>query len=119
MGIYLYCGNCCGCYAALSYFFTGESMHYNFPRGEFANISHIDNKKFGAWQILARVSYLNLNDKDIYAGKETNATIGLNWYVNKFVTLKADYIRIMATLPQENNPHENNNVFAMRIQARF
>ena len=101
-----------------SYFLTGESMKYDFPGGGFAGISTINNKRLGAWQILARLSYLNLNDKDISGGKETNATLGLNWYVNQFIMFKANYIRVMAQAPKSGN-NTTGNIFALRLQLQF
>lgn len=100
------------------YFFTGESMRYDFPDGGFAGISAINNKQLGAWQILIRLSYLNLNDKNISGGKETNATLGLNWYVNQFIIFRANYIKVMAKAPNNGN-NANGNIFALRLQLQF
>jgi phosphate-selective porin OprO/OprP len=107
-----------GCYAALGYFFTGESMNYSFPGGGFISLDHINNKRLGAWQIVARISYANLNDKDIIGGKETNTTLGLNWHINQYVALKTSYIRAIINLPN-TGAHANSNIYALRAQVRF
>lgn len=107
-----------GCYAALGYFFTGESMNYSFPGGGFVGLDHMNNKRLGAWQIVARISYANLNDKDIIGGKETNAALGLNWYINQYLALKTSYIRATTSLPK-TSADANANIYALRAQVRF
>jgi len=107
-----------GCYAAFGYFFTGESMNYSFPSGGFDDLDCINNRRLGAWQIIARVSYANLNDKDISGGKETNATLGLNWHINQYLVFKTSYIRVATSLPN-TGAHTNANIYALRAQVRF
>lgn len=107
-----------GYYAAFGYFFTGESMNYSFPGGGFVDLDHINNKRLGAWRIAARVSYANLNDKDISGGKETNVILGLNWYINQYASLKTSYIRAMIDLPNTGE-QVNANIYALRAQVQF
>lgn len=93
-------------------------MRYGFPDGGFVGISTINNKQLGAWQILTRLSYLNLNDKIFPEEKETNATLGLNWYVNQFMIFRVNYIKVMAKAPNNGN-NANGNIFALRLQLQF
>jgi phosphate-selective porin OprO and OprP len=37
---------------------------------------------FGAWQIGARLGYVDLSDKAIQGGTIYDLTLGLNWYLN-------------------------------------
>lgn len=103
-----------GCYLTGSYFLTGESRNYIFPSGGFTRITPI-HKKYGAWQILARASYANLSDQTIQGGKETNLTVGLNWYLNKIMTFKFNIIRVFAR-PAFNGNNVNTTIYAARIQ---
>ncbi|MGD9152177.1 MAG: porin [Gammaproteobacteria bacterium] len=105
-----------GSYLTGSYFLTGESRIYVFPSGGFAGITPIHHK-YGALQILARVSYLNLSDKMIQGGKETNLTVGLNWYLNKIVMFKFNIIRVFAR-PAFNGNNVNTTIYAARIQLQ-
>lgn len=81
-----------GAYAQLSYFLTGEFMPYNRKTSTISRVHPLENFFFvptcdgcrgtgwGAWQIAARVSYLDLSDEDILGGDERNVTLGMNWY---------------------------------------
>jgi len=106
-----------GYYLTTSYFLTGESRAYSFPGCGFAGISPIHHKKYGAWQVLGRISRLNLNDRMIQGGQETNVTAGLNWYVNTVVALKFNIIRAFAR-PAFNGRNVNTTIYAARIQLQ-
>ena len=76
-----------GWYAYTSFFLTGENRKYNTTDGVFMNIHPHRNfdplkGKWGAWELAARYSYINLNNSsgEINGGKEDNVTLGLNWY---------------------------------------
>lgn len=106
-----------GFYTTLGYFFTGESMNYVYPYGVFTGPTSYGGK-YGVWQILARYSELNLNDKTIQGGKENNITLGLNWFVNPFVTFKFNVIRAAAH-PAFNGNNVNAMIYATRAQIQF
>lgn len=106
-----------GYYFTTSYFLTKESRAYDFPDGNFAGITPINNKKYGAWQVLGRISRLNLNDHAVQGGQETNFTAGLNWYINTVVMLKFNVIRAFAR-PAFNGRNVNTTIYAARIQLQ-
>lgn len=73
-----------------SWVLTGESHTYDFPSGTFGGIC--PDSECGAWELAARVSRVNLNDKDVYGGKQEDFTLGVNWYFNENVRLMFNYI---------------------------
>jgi len=73
-----------------SWVLTGESHLYHFPSGTFGTV--IPDSNCGAWEVAARFSRVNLNDKNVYGGKENNFTLGLNWYFNENVKMMLNYI---------------------------
>lgn len=86
-------------YIFCSYFFTGENRAYRqddgggeFTRIKIKNDFHINRPGRGAWEIALRYSMLDLNDNDIRGGKETNWTIGLNWFLNPNLRWGLNYI---------------------------
>lgn len=106
-----------GYYVLASYFLTGESVTYNMKDGDFSDISPI-NHSYGAFQLAAQYSNLNLTSEDIKGGKENNSTFGVNWYINKYVTLKLDVMHINYKLPVTSKSGSTNAVMS-RIQLKF
>lgn len=81
-----------GGYIYVAYFLTGEHVPYSRKTGTIGRVKPFENFflvdrcdgergcGWGAWQVAARYSYLDLTDKDILGGVETNWTFGLNWW---------------------------------------
>ena len=93
-------------------------MAYAFPDADFEGKINIHNQKIGAWEVLARYSTVNLNDADINGGKEHDATLGLNWYLNSHITFLVNYVYAMAK-PGSNGKDDNINSVAARMQVVF
>ena len=98
-----------GEYGEVSYVLTGESHKYNKATGAYGGVTpaHVFSMKdggWGAWEIAARVSYMDLNDNfipgltlasqpnGVDGGKQTNFTFGLNWYPNTYMRFMLNYI---------------------------
>jgi phosphate-selective porin OprO/OprP len=101
-----------GGYVQLAYTLTGESrayekrlgrlsQYYFGPQGPFNNAWAVrgDDGRYcfnwGAWEIAARYSYVNLNDgvgnNRIEGGVLNGWTFGLNWYLNTNLRFQFDY----------------------------
>ena len=50
------------------------------------------NGGVGAWEIAARYSEMDISSKSIAGGKERNVTIGLNWWLNRSLMLRLNYV---------------------------
>ncbi len=83
-----------GGYVFASYFLTGESMPYYADQGEFGRI--FPKSKKGAVELLARYSWINLNDfeADIDAGEGKNFTLGLSYYLNPNYKIMFNYTNV-------------------------
>jgi len=90
-----------GGYVEALWFLTGEVRAYNKRDGVFGRVVPHNNyhyhkgdgfSGFGAWQIGARFSYLNLNDKAVRGGEVYDWTAGVNWYLNANMKFQLDYI---------------------------
>ena len=46
----------------------------------------------GAWQVGARYSWIDLNDNGINGGLMRQHTLGLNWYLHRFVKIQVNLI---------------------------
>ncbi|MGB3808727.1 MAG: porin [Parvibaculum sp.] len=89
-----------GGYVQASWVLTGENREYKdgaFNRIKPKNPFSLKNGTWGAWEIATRYSTLDLNDENIVGGKETNYSVGLNWYPNPYLRLLVDYVHFDAT----------------------
>ncbi len=64
--------------------------------------------KWGAWEVAARLSYLDLNDGPIRGGEELNFTVGLNWYLRSNLRVMVNYVR--ANLKDREDPRVDDGV---------
>jgi phosphate-selective porin OprO/OprP len=110
-----------GWYAYVSWFLTGESRRY-FPDEAIFGYPEIKSK-WGALELAARYSTLNLNSGSILGGQERNVTFGINWYISRRFRLMAEYLWVFC----DENANDNGTViggdhpqiFQMRLQMRF
>ena len=110
-----------GWYAYVSWFLTGESRKY-FPDEAIFGYPKIQSK-WGALELAARYSTLDLNSGSIPGGQERNVTLGVNWYISRRFRLMAEYILVFC----DDNANDNGTViggdrpqiFQMRLQMRF
>ena len=71
----------------------------------------------GAWELAARWSYLELNDKNIEGGRPSDVTIGVNWYYNNRMRFMANYVRGLLDDPVDRESVAE--VFQFRLQLGF
>jgi len=83
-----------GGYIFGSFFITGDSMPYYADQGEFGRV--IPKKKSGAIELLARYSWVDLNDLEskIEGGEGKNFTLGISWYINPNYKVMLNYIKV-------------------------
>ncbi|HIJ83199.1 MAG: hypothetical protein HW380_3756 [Magnetococcales bacterium] len=116
-----------GWYAMAAFFLTNDSRSYSLEDGEFGPV--MPNGPLGAFELAIRYSTLDLNDNDaaatrpIIGGKAKNTTIGINWYANNNLILRANYIH--ANLDENANGNgdyvgnDDLNIYGMRIEYLF
>lgn len=86
-----------GFYLFASYFLTGDYRPYRKSSGVPDRVRPHNSLAFnspgwGAWELLARVSQVNLNDGPIQGGRLTDYTLGLGWYLNPNTRMLFNYI---------------------------
>jgi phosphate-selective porin OprO/OprP len=90
-----------GGYLEALYFLTGEHQNYDKQAGSFGRVVPLRDLSWkkddsshgcGAWQVGARFSYLDLDDKGIQGGRIYDWTVGLNWYLNPNMKFQLNYI---------------------------
>ena len=84
-----------GWYVQAGYFLTGEQRNYDRQSGKYNRITPkamVGDGGIGAWEIAARYSEMDLSSKDVRGGKERNVTLGLNWWLNRSLMLRFNYV---------------------------
>ncbi len=110
-----------GYYIESGWFLTGESMNYNSSSGNFGKIkpvSVVGDGGWGAWQLAARYSSLDLSDQDISGGDAQSMTLGVNWYATDKLRFSFNYVDI---LDVEGGPGQDDtpSAFQFRSQLAF
>lgn len=81
-----------GLYLSGSYFLTGEQRPYDRTVGRMGALVPTHDLDpwegtWGAWEIAARASWLDLTDEQIRGGRMVIFTGGINWYWNRYVRI--------------------------------
>jgi phosphate-selective porin OprO/OprP len=118
-----------GAYGQIGYFLTGEHRPYDrkagaidrvIPHENFFRVRTTDDcvaTGMGAWEVAARISWIDLTDQDIVGGEVVDGTLGVNWYWNPFTKIVFNYIHSVPTHP--NQERGTMDAFAMRAQIDF
>ncbi|MED5261589.1 MAG: porin [Myxococcota bacterium] len=115
-----------GIYGQAGWFITGEHRNYsqkyaNFGRTQLNSTFDPRAGTWGAFEIAARVSYLDLNDHDIRGGRLFDVTAGVNWYLWPNVRIMANYIHsiLMGRAAGASPGKGDGDLFQMRLQLDF
>ena len=88
-----------GAYVQVRYVLTGEEIPYHRKNGVFARVEPLEVANpacggWGAWEIAARLSYLDLNGTALPGpGRHlTDVTLGINWYINAHTKFQCSWI---------------------------
>lgn len=113
-----------GAYAHIRYALTGETIPYSRAAGAFGRVKpyvpvDIACGQWGAWEVAARVSYLDLNGTGLPGpGRRlTDATLGLNWHWNDHTKFQFNWIH--ADLSDPTLGDSNADTLALRGQLDF
>ena len=112
-----------GYYVDASYFITGESRNYNAQTARFDRVKpkwplSFSEGGWGAWQVMARYSALDLNDKTINGGELRDTTFGIKWLPNSYTMVTANYI-MSNTDSHAVTPNDDPQIFLLRTQFDF
>lgn len=121
-----------GAYTQVGWFLTGEHRPYDRKNGAIDRVLPFRSmtkhgQGWGAWELAARWSYLDILDRQILGGEMQNTTIGLNWYVNPYCKCVFNYVHSWAnsrpirngTIVDDTLISSKTDIFAMRCQLDF
>jgi phosphate-selective porin OprO and OprP len=86
-----------GAYGQVSYFVTGEHRVYKRSEGAFDRVSprrpfSPESGQWGALELGARYSYVDLSNENIRGGTQNNVTLGANWYLYSNLRLMLNFV---------------------------
>lgn len=107
-------------YVQASLFLTDDVRAYKGDKGYFDPVQPKTPFKFhgpgwGAWEVAARFSALDLNDQEVHGGRLEDFTAGLNWYANRFVRFSANYVTVVGL---DEGAHDNEDLDALQFRAQ-
>jgi phosphate-selective porin OprO/OprP len=109
-----------GAYVFASWFFTEDQRNYHLGDGSYGWVRVSDPLLEGGWgafEVAARASVVDLNDQDILGGREHNLSLGLNWYLNDQVRVMVNAIKVLdVERPGSEFDGENPLILGLRLQ---
>jgi phosphate-selective porin OprO/OprP len=108
-----------GWYAQAGYFLTGESRRYK--QGKFGGVSPksvVGRGGFGAWQLAARYSSIDLNNRDVDGGEADSVTVGINWFPTPTLRFSGNYVNVLDVKGGSHHGEEP-SLFQVRGQWAF
>ncbi len=107
-----------GAYAQVSWFVTGEHRPYQTCHCSFGRVKpkrRLAPAKgdWGALELAARYSYLDLSDENIRGGTQNNTALGVSWYLYSNLRLMANWVH------SHLNGVGNENAVVGRISIDF
>ncbi|MEO0653143.1 MAG: porin, partial [Planctomycetota bacterium] len=91
-----------GGYVQLSTYLTGEHRRYSVRRGTIRPPR--PEKRFGELELVARYSWLDLEDGEVTGGEQVNASIGLNWQVGRNWRYSVAFVNARARPDSSGDP---------------
>lgn len=105
-----------GAYVEASWVLTGEGRSYSEKSGVFTGIR--PKSKLGAFELVGRVSTLDLSDGLVAGGEETNYLVGATWHFSRNFRILGNYVHAKAS-PNRNALNESANIYQARAQLSF
>lgn len=100
------------------YFLTGEKRPYQASNGTWGRVTPTKNMGCegggrGAWEVVGRYDFVNLNDGPVDGGTMKTLSFGVNWYLNPNTKVMLDWVHAHA------DPAGSLDGLEMRFQVDF
>lgn len=109
-----------GAYLYASWFLTGDSRNYDLGQGQYVPVQVAAPVRAGGWgafEVAARASYVDLQDSDVNGGRESNLSLGLNWYLNDRLRLMGNVVKVLdVARPGSEFDGSDPLILAVRLQ---
>lgn len=105
-----------GGYVQASWVVTGERRQYSPRVGVFQGVN--PRSDWGAVELAARYSVMDLRDGDVNGGEATAWTAGLNWYIWSNLRFMFNYVYVDAE-QRNTGASDQPHIFQFRAQLHF
>lgn len=109
-----------GAYVYVSWFLSNDSRNYDAGSGKFGPLkpsSPMFKGGRGAFELAFRASFVDLTDKDVIGGEESNLSLGFNWYLNNKLRIMTNVVKVLdVKRPGSEYDGQNPLIFALRAQ---
>jgi len=108
-----------GSYVKVGWFLTGESKHYRAnsgifdrerPRNKYTGGNPFKKRNGGAWELVGRLSRIDLTDGLVDGGELIDVSGALSWYINATTRVELNYV--YASPKNQGSA----NIFLLRVQ---
>ncbi len=115
-------------------YLTPEEFYVPSTFGQIKILNPLSAGGTGAWEVGARLSEINLNSggflflqtvglpSNIQGGRETDMTLGLNWYPDAGIRFMANWVDVLQLAAPWNRPNLNGihpQIFELRAQINW
>lgn len=100
-------------YIMASALFGAGDYRYSHSRGVFKSVR--PESDWGAVELTARYAQLDLSDRFVTGGKQSEATLGVSWIINSHLRAMLSYTDI-ETSPNRNGNDEDVSLWSLRLQ---
>ncbi len=110
-----------GAYAFISWFLSDDSRNYDSGSGKFGPLtpsSPLFKGGRGAFEVAFRASYVDLTDKDIIGGVQSNLSLGFNWYPNYKLRFMANVVKVL-DVDRPGSEFDNQDPLIIAIRAQW
>ena len=104
-------------YFEMGYFLTGENNGLSLSKGSWGRPKvnkSVYEGGMGAWQIVGKFDTIDLNDNSYFGGNMDSYIFGVNWYLNRFTRVVANYSKSKIVSPLMD---ADVNSFGLRFQV--
>ena len=112
-----------GVYVYGSYCLTGEHREYDRSKGIFKGVTpreefHFSTDGWGALEAALRLSYVDLNSRNIQGGTEIDFTAGFNWYLNGNTRIMFNYVHAYV-MDRDEPPIDGGRADIFQVRFQF
>ena len=110
-----------GGYVYASWFLTNDSRNYDLGTGKYDIVTPSAPVRHGGWgafEVAARASYVDLTNKNLIGGTEKNISLGVNWYLNEKLRVMTNLTKVL-DVNRPGSEFDNQSPLILSVRAQW